>query len=289
MNKSFGEILTDSVSAFKKSFLAALGICGIFVGLIIVVGIIAALIVGPQMFSGISNPSYIMAYLSSFAVLFIALIILYYIFYCWIILVVRNNALVGKSFFKESFFEAARKFLKVLFTGFLMTIVFVTIGFICYLIASKYAIIIMIPLTIIVAPSMFTIFYGVLCREGAFWEVLTDSLGLGFERWFRVVGYMLLFMICYVIVGIVLIGGTSFLFIKLNLPSVNALFNMIFEFALIFFSLCFATVFYLDLAGIKPQEKVEIEEEPVIHPAVEQKTEPTVNENTEPPHMDSLN
>ena len=123
MNKSFTEIFADSLSAFKKSFFAALGIFGIFLCVAVIIGVIFALIVGQEVIRGISNPAYIMAYLSTFAILFFAFFILYYIFYCWVILIVRNNALVGKSFFKETFFEAAGKIWKVIFAGILMGVV----------------------------------------------------------------------------------------------------------------------------------------------------------------------
>ena len=59
------------------------------------------------------------------------------------------------------------------------------------------------------------------------------------------------------------------------------------------FSYCFYTVFYLDLAGIKPQEEIDLTEqviEPVLEQPVETQTLPSAEnkDNNEPPHMDVL-
>lgn len=261
MEKSFGELLTDSITVFKKSFLAALGIAGMFLGLCAICGLLAIFIVGPQIISNINNINNMLPYLSSFLIFSSVLFVLYYICYCWVLLVIRNNALVGKSFLKETFFEAMRKIWKLFLAGILMTLVFVVIGAIGFLIADKYAVLIMFPLVLIITPALFIVFYGVLYREGGFWEIVIESFSLGFEKWFRVVGYMFLFMICFMAIAAAIMGIPSYLFRMIDLPIVAGILGMFLQMVLMLFSFCFTAVFYLDLAGIRPLVEVNSEQE----------------------------
>ena len=177
MEKSFGDIITESASVCKKSILPVLGIWGILFGVIMLCGIITALIIaavaGTQVLNSIQNniqnPFFIMAYAVPFIIAFIVLFFIYYIFFAWMILVIRNNAIVGKSFFKATFLEAARKIFKVIFLGILMLIVYFAITALSHFLLHKYYFILMFPLNIIIAPTMFTTFYAILCREGGFW------------------------------------------------------------------------------------------------------------------------
>ena len=260
MEKSFGELLTDSISVFKKSFLATLAIVGMFLGLCGVFGLMAVFIIGPQIISNINSIDKILPYLSTFLVIFAVLFVLYYICYCWVLLVIRNNALVGKSFLKETFLEAIRKIWKLFLAGILMTLVFVIIGAIGFLIADKYVALIMLPLVLIITPALFTVFYGVLYREGGFWEIVTESFFLGFEKWFRIVGYMFLFMLCFMAVATTLMGVPSYLFRLIDSQLAAVILNMLVQVVLMLFSFCFTTVFYLDLAGIRPLSEIALEQ-----------------------------
>ena len=168
--------------------------------------------------------------------------------------------MVGKSFFKETFFEAAGKIWKVIFAGILMGVVFMGIGLICSLVLGKYGILLLFPVTLVLAPSMFAVFYGVLCMEGNFWDIVSEAVALGFNRWGRIVGYFLLFIVCSFVIAFVCMGGVIYMTQAINMSVLGGFIVMIFELALILFSNCFATVFYLDLAGIKPQMQVPLEQ-----------------------------
>ena len=82
-------------------------------------------------------------------------------------------------------------------------------------------------------------------------------------------------------------------FSQINLPSLSIVIFFLFLMVVMIFPQCFYTIFYLDLAGIKAQEKVEIietEEKPLEQPQnpVQQVTQPE-KDNQEPPQMDTLN
>ena len=300
MEKSFGEILTDSFSVFKKSVLPVFGIWGILLGVIIFCGICAAIIraavAGTQALSNVQNPMFLMAYAVPVIVGVIFLSFMYYVFFAWMILVIRNNATVGKSIFKETFFEAARKLFKIILLGILIFIVYSVAGGISYLLLHKYFFILMFPLILVLVPVIFTTFYAVLCRKGGFWENISEAVSLGFARWFKIVGYTILFMICYMVIFVAITYGVSNSFRAIGIPAIGSIILFFFQIAMMIFSQCFYTVFYLDLANVKPQQEIEVREtlddEPILEQKIEQQggqkpTQPS-DENKEPPHMEVL-
>ena len=292
MEKSFTELVADSFSAFKKSFLASLGIAGIFIGFLIACGIIAALMVGRQALSGsLSNPSYILAYIPVFGTMFIIISFLYYVSFAWMVLVIRNNILVGQSFFKETFFEAVKKIFKIILLAILMFIVFIVIFFVCYMISPKFSPLLVVPFGLVLLPIVFTTSYGILCREGNFWDVISEGISLGFSRWFKIVWYAVCFLFCYVVIFFAVTYGVSSAFKVINLVTIGSIFTMIIQLCFMLFSYCFYTVFYLDLANVKPQQEIEVKEtldDIVLEQNIEQKPMQSSNDNQEPPHMEAL-
>ena len=188
MEKSFGEMVSDSFTAFKKSFLASLGVAGIFLGIFFVFGVIFALMFGRQLVGGgLSNPQALLAYIPVLILLFVALVFIQYLSFAWIVLIIRNNILAGQSFFKESFFEAVRKIFKIILFGILLLVIFGAIFFVCYLISPRIFPLLMLPLGLVLLPAILTTSYGILCLEGGFWDILSESVSLGFSRWFKII------------------------------------------------------------------------------------------------------
>ncbi|MBO4707735.1 MAG: hypothetical protein J5594_04170 [Elusimicrobiaceae bacterium] len=271
MEKSFGEILTESFTTFKKSFLPALGIQAVLLGVIIIFVIFAVIVAmltagigSAKSMQNIQNISDFLTvgipFLIEFVLFFCTIFFVSYLMQSWVILVIRNNVLVSKSFFKESFFETVRKFFKVVFffllvVGFLALVVAV-IAFLSYLLGSKYILLLLLlllPLGIILGPSLMMAFYGVLCREGKFWDIISEAFSLGFAKWGKIFCYNFLFSAsCIFIMFLIAFGIGNFdgtMFGRL----LGAIFP-IFQFCMTLFMQCFYTIFYLDLAGIKPQQ-----------------------------------
>ena len=266
MEKSFGDILTDSFATFKKSFLPVLGIYAAIGGaifvLIIIVAIVTILTVGINGIQNAQNMHSIMKtapFLVEFILFFVAIVFIGYLMYACTMLVIRNNILVGKSFFKESFFEAMRKFFKTAFLfiliGVALALIFAVVASLSYF-TSKYflfLLLLLLPLGIIVGPSLMMSFYGVLYREGNFWDIVSKSFSLGFANWGRIFGYSFLFACCYMgIIVAIALGISAFDGTGVE-KLLGAIFSL-FQFCMSIFSYCFYTVFYLDLAGIKPQQ-----------------------------------
>ena len=298
MGKSFSELLIDSFSVFKKSFFPVLGVWGILFGVMIFISIIAILLIaltaGTQALSNMQNPAMLM--MTSFttvAGIVIVSALVSYIFIAWMILIIRNNALIGESFFKATFFEAVRKIWKIIVLGILMFVVYAAIMYISFLISRRFFFLIMLPFMIAIAPSMFTAFYAIMCKEGGFWDIISEAFALSFARWFKIAGYIILFMICYFVVLFAVMFGVTYLFNAIKLPALGSIIVFAFQVCVMIISQCFYTIFYLDLAGIKPQEEIDLTEqvmEPVLEQPVEPKAVPPVEkkDNDEPPHMDVL-
>lgn len=295
MEKNFIEIFTDSLSVFKKSFLPSLGVLVVFLVLIFILSLGFVFMFGVETFYNLRNTSAIpgIGFLLSVFVFAILMLVIQSAMYGGMILVIRNNALVGKSFFQEAISEALRKLWKIILASFLMAIIFIVLYVLSIVLMMKVHIfigVIFLGLSFLaLCPPMFTAFYGIVCREGNFWDVFSDTISLGFSKWLKIIGFLILLIVGIVIISIIVGLFVGFLAGVMHSDTIAALFMGIFNLCIFFFSLCFCTVFYLDIAGIKPQKKVEMEEATDIHPAVEQRTEPTADENTEPPHTDSLN
>ena len=267
MKKGFSEILTESFSVLKQSFLSILGL---YIGMIVLSvgsGIVSALLLGrqamfllPMMKGGnfdVSVLSQFVPQLIIIAILMIILTLSIYLIAFWMILIIRNNALIGQSFFKQSFFETLRKIPKLILLGILLAIFFIVVIGGLVVLFKKMAIIFLLPLLIFCMPLMFMVSYGVICKEGKFFEIISEGISLGMKNWFRIVGYVILFSIGFLILFLVL----AFVVSSIAKTSViaGAICNFLLQFIITLFSYCFYTVFYLDLAEIRPRVIEEID------------------------------
>lgn len=289
MKKSFSEIFAESISVFKKSAFSLLKICGVCLGGVLLICLTLISIMGKDFVLNMQNSEYMQNYLSThpmtivilllLPVLYICLLVLFNIAFCWAVLVIRNNTLVEKSFLKEAFFEAVRKFWRVFGGMLLIGVICATLALLEFVIplvvfaqqskpalGAIIAVILFSVTMILISPSLFTAFYGILCLDGDFWETLKESICLGFRNWFRIMGYIILFAICYMVIFFALTIGIALIFKSINLIALGNIFTMILQLCLMAFSYCFYTIFYLDLAGIRPQQQStkELSQEQII-------------------------
>jgi len=272
MNKSFPEILTESFLVLRKSFLSILGL---YIGMLLVGligGILSALVLGRQAMllpmmvqTGNFDPELLSQFapqLITIGVFFFLMMICFYFIGFWMILITRNNALIGQSLLKQSFFEMLRKTPKLILLGILLSVFFVVIIGVLALLFKKIAVILIIPLMIFCMPLLYMISYGMVCGEGNFFEIISNGISLGIHKWFRIVGYALLFVLCFFLFILVVTFLVYFITKVSNVA--GAILNIVIQFVVSVFSYCFYTVFYLDLAEIKPQiiEEIDITTEP---------------------------
>lgn len=264
--KSFFDLLRDSVDVSRKS---ALSILAIYIGMIllgILGGILSFFIMGrqvmfllPMLQSGMFDPDILSQFapqLAIISVMFILLMFFSFFVNFWIILVIRNNYLIGQSLLKISFFEMLRKTPKMIFLMILGAIFFGGISGIAAFLLGRMSIIVIIPFLIFCGPIFFVISYSVLCKEGNFWEIISEAVSLGLKNWFRIVGYAFLFIICLMI----FLAVVMFIVYALTKVStiVGQLFSALVQFVITVFSSCFYTLFYLDIADIAPTQIEEI-------------------------------
>ena len=264
--KSFFDLLRDSVDVSRKS---ALSILAIYIGMIllgILGGILSFFIIGrqvmfllPMLQSGMFDPDILSQFapqLAIISVMFILLMFFSFFVNFWIILVIRNNYLIGQSLLKISFFEMLRKTPKMIFLMILGAIFFGGISGIAAFLLGRMSIIVIIPFLIFCGPIFFVISYSVLCKEGNFWEIISEAVSLGLKNWFRIVGYAFLFIICLMI----FLAVVMFIVYALTKVStiVGQLFSALVQFVITVFSSCFYTLFYLDIADIAPTQIEEI-------------------------------
>lgn len=256
--KGFFDLLRDSVDVSRKS---ALSILAIYIGMIllgILGGILSFFIMGrqvmfllPMLQSGMFDPDILSQFapqLAIISVMFILLMFFSFFVNFWIILVIRNNYLIGQSLLKISFFEMLRKTPKMIFLMILGAIFFGGISGIAAFLLGRMSIIVIIPFLIFCGPIFFVISYSVLCKEGNFWEIISEAVSLGLKNWFRIVGYAFLFIICLMI----FLAVVMFIVYALTKVStiVGQLFSALVQFVITVFSSCFYTLFYLDIADI---------------------------------------
>ena len=264
--KSFFDLLRDSVDVSRKS---ALSILAIYIGMIllgILGGILSFFIIGrqvmfllPMLQSGMFDPDILSQFapqLAIISVMFILLMFFSFFVNFWIILVIRNNYLIVQSLLKISFFEMLRKTPKMIFLMILGAIFFGGISGIAAFLLGRMSIIVIIPFLIFCGPIFFVISYSVLCKEGNFWEIISEAVSLGLKNWFRIVGYAFLFIICLMI----FLAVVMFIVYALTKVStiVGQLFSALVQFVITVFSSCFYTLFYLDIADIAPTQIEEI-------------------------------
>ena len=317
MERSCREIIEEFFMLIKKAYIPLLKIFGVFLGGGILSILTIYLVMGKDFVSNMNNSAYVQIYLTAhpkygifMMLIFFFLLLLTYVSYAWTILVVRNNILQDKSLLKEAFFESLKKSWKVILSVILMGIAYftvmslVSVFFVLSFFKQQNAflsiviyILLMFGSIVLIVPSVFTIFTGMLCRDGKFWTIFWESFLLGFKKWFKITIYMLgvsiaISTLTSVVVGILF----SIIFLLFKSSSLTILLNIPFYLSG-FLSACFYTVLYLDLAGITSHEEVKITDEVIIDPAdldpqlrksIDQKTTQPSDEKKEPPHMDVL-
>ena len=265
--KGFFDLLRDSVDVSRKS---ALSILALYIGMIllgILGGILSFFMIGrqimfllPMLQSGNFDPDILSQFapqLAIISVMFILLMFFSFFVNFWIILVIRNNYLIGQSLLKLSFFEMLRKTPKMIFLMILGAIFFGGISGIAAFLFGRMSIIVILPFLIFCGPIFFVISYSVLCKEGNFWEIISEAISLGIRNWFRIVGYAFLFVICLML----FLAAVMLIVYALTKVStvVGQLFSALVQFVITVFSSCFYTLFYLDIADIEPTQIEEID------------------------------
>ena len=270
MEKSFGEILTEAVEVFKKTAPDLLKILGVWLGGFIIVATALLTTVGMDFIKNVNDSQYVQNYLAASSVnlglvvggIFLFLFVLSYVCYCCGILVIRNYLVGIKDALKETFFKSFGKFCKLFFALLLMGIVYFIIiaagiALPFFIIPSQYAIFtlfVIIPVVllsiVLFTPFSFTVFYGMLCLETSFSNILSDSIRLGFKRFFKIIAYMFLIsLICGLPVSMIL-SILTYVFHALHLEVIGHIVAFAGQIAVGFFSACFLTIFYLDIAGL---------------------------------------
>ncbi|MBO7605260.1 MAG: hypothetical protein J6S61_02170 [Elusimicrobiaceae bacterium] len=155
--------------------------------------------------------------------------------------------------------ESFRKIWKILGFGIILGVSVIFISIVLAMLLGKSFLLILIPLFVFLGPVLFTANYNLLCKEGDFIELISDGISLGTHNWLRIFGYMALVVISAIALAIVV----SLILILLqtvgNLTVLVKIISYIWQIVLSLFITCFYTVFYLDLAGIKPQTENLIE------------------------------
>lgn len=272
MNNTFGVILKNTTDVFKKSFWKITGIYASLLVLAVIFGIVSALFFGQEIMAlaamGPENMDIISAMLPKIIVLGILATAFAFLFYMtgfWVVLIVRNTMLIGQGFVKEAFFETLKKIWKVIFLSILIFVAIIVISAFFTILLGKYGILITIPVLIFCLPFFFTAFYGILCKEGKFWGILSEAWTLAISSWLKIIGYVLLLAISITVAtGIVM--AVAYALSKINLAIVGNILSFICQIIISVFTTCFYTVFYLSLAGINPQEEKETEEIKTINP-----------------------
>ena len=202
--KGLVNLFKEAVYVFRKAFFSVLGIYVGFIVSIVVLGIIAALTFGKGMIATFStaaaNPAaanVMPGQLGLFVLFVFFFIFLTYLIGLWGILVFKNNALRGGSFIKEAFFEACRKFWKVLLLGIVLMFVFGLVMVVLSLLLKKMSILIILPLTIFLMPMLYTMFFALVCEDGKMIDVIKEGFLLGYRNWLRVFGTSFFYMIVF--------------------------------------------------------------------------------------------
>lgn len=273
MRKGFTGIFKDSISIFRNSVWSVLGIYLGFVIVGILLGVIAALAVGRDVMVMLSmfstDPSVINSMLPQLGMLFVFFLLFIFLAYIvgfWTIIVFKNNALLGKSFIKEAFFESCRKIWKVILWGLILAICFGLITLISALLLQRWAFIFLFPFMVFIMPLAYTVSFGIMCQEGGFGKILTQNFALGYKNW----GYIFISVLLYMIAlfaSIIIVGGVQFLIVKvIGLALLGSIIGAIFNFLLNTFTSCFFTVFYLNLSGMALQGETleQVQQEQVI-------------------------
>lgn len=256
MINTLKEVMKQTVATFRKCCLPVVGInIGLFI-LTFVLIFIVLVILGKDFINGLAmlsiNPvavSGILPQLGIFLVLLLVIFALFYFAAVWLLFVIKNNVLLGKSLFKSAFFESCRKVWKLFVWGIMLFIAFMLVGTILGLILGKYSAILFIPIVLVCVPCIYTISFGLMFLDGNFTGIISQSFTLGLKKWGRI-------LVIYIVSVIVLLlclrlsGLSQILFAKVGFAPIGKLINAVLNMFIQAFAYCFFTVFYLKIAGI---------------------------------------
>lgn len=273
MQKNFWENFQYAFSTFRKSFWAILGT---YFSLILVLGIFAAIValtlgkdlamlLGSLYMDPSVAASNMLPQLLIFLSLLVVLFVLFYFIGLWIFIIIKNNAVVGRSLMIESFKEALRKMWKVLLWSIIICVCFVLGSTFSILLLRRFAVILIFPLTLLSLPFVFAGSFGMMYQEGGFGKILSESISLGGKKW----GNILITYILYILLAVVFLvvtGGIQVVITKYGLLTIGKIFGAIVSFLFQAFSYCFFTVYYLNIAEMLPQNETvkEISQEELI-------------------------
>ncbi|MBO4707736.1 MAG: hypothetical protein J5594_04175 [Elusimicrobiaceae bacterium] len=260
MNKSFKAIFWESISALRKSLLTLIWIYLGWMFFISILGSLVSLMGGKEtftvLFASIKNPAALNVTKEQSGAVFLWGLFISGTFYLtcfWAILVIRNKILSGQSLIIEAFIEFCRKLWKIIFVNVLLVFVEFAALFVSILLFNKWFLIIFIPFFIFIGPMCFTSLYGILCQNGKFWKIIVQNISLGYHNWLNITVKMILLQLTLISL-IILLTCFDFIFRIMGINIVVNLTETLFTIFIATFLPCFATVLYLNVTGLKPQE-----------------------------------
>jgi len=256
MINNLKEVMKQTVVTFRRCCLPVVGInIGLFILTFILI-FITLIILGKDFISGLAalsiNPASVGDILPQLGIFFVSLLVIFALFYfasVWLLLVIKNNALTGKSLFKSSFFEACRKIWKVLLWGIILFLAFLLVGTILGFILGKYFAFLFIPVVLVCVPCIYTTSFGMMFLDGSFTSILSQSFTLGIKKWGRIlITYLASVIILFICLR--LSGLVQSIWVKVGFATIGKLSNVVINMFVQAFAFCFFTVFYLNTAGV---------------------------------------
>ena len=262
MKKSFKAVFLESISVLRQSLLTLIWIYLAWMFFMSILGSIASLIWGKEiltvLFASIKNPVALNVTKEQSLPIFLwGLFILgtFYLTCFWALLIIRNKILLGQNLIIETFIEFCRKLWKIILVNVFLVFVEYAALFVSILLLKKWFWIIFLPFFIFIGPMWFTVLYGVISQNGRLWEIITKNISLGYHNWLDITIKMILLQVVLILFVIVM-TVFGFIFSLTNINILVSLTEALFTVLLATFLPCFATVLYLNVAGLKPQETV---------------------------------
>jgi hypothetical protein len=256
----FKSIFLESISVSCKSLLTLLWIYLGWVFFVIILGSIASLMGGKEvlavLFAAVKNPAALNVTQEQSSSIFLwGLFILstFYLTCFWAILVIRNRILLGKSLIIDAFIEFCKKIWRIIFTNLILMFVNFAALIITGLLFKKGSSIIFLLFLLFTGPMYFTILYGVLFQSGKFWKIIGQNISLAYHNWLKITvnEILLQLVMALFIIAVTFLG---FVFEILGISIVGSLTEIILPIIFATFLPCFATVLYLNVSDLKPQE-----------------------------------
>ena len=266
MKNSIGKMLHEVFTTFRKSFLAIFCTYLCLIIIILLSGFLAAITFGREIATLIGtlymNPGFaIDSMMPQLIILLIVIFIIFALFYfvgLWLFLIIKNNALIGKNLTVEALKESGRKFWKVLLWGVIIFIGFIVLNIFSSILLNKYAFLLVLPISLLLTPFIFTVSFGMMCQNDGFFKTITDGFSLALHKW----GKILLTYIVYIILALIIIVPVGWLqaaVIHSGHQIIGRIFGAAFNFLVLSFSYCFFTVYYLNIAELIGKDETEEE------------------------------